>query len=84
MLSAVAAIAFSSLCCDLYGSMYIGFLAPAANSSLSGREFHSPCCGEGSDLNLIPCILGVREYVVEFVEEGWEWVGHFYARRVEI
>ena len=27
--------------------------------------------------HLIPCLLGVREYVVEFVERGWEWWGTF-------
>ena len=38
----------------------------------------------GLTFHLIPCLLGVREYVVEFVEQGWEWAGHFYARQVEV
>ena len=39
---------------------------------------------KGPTFHLIPCLLGVREYVVEYVEQGWEWAGHFYARQVEV
>ena len=38
----------------------------------------------GLTFHLIPCLLGVREYVVEFVEQGWEWAGNFYARQVKV
>ena len=76
----VAAIAFSSLCCSSMQDFWPLQLTRAyLDESSIARAVEKDLT-----FHLIPCLLGVREYVVEFVERGLGVVGHFYARRVEV
>ena len=59
----------------------VGFLAPAANLDESSIAH---AVEKDLTTHLIPCLLGIRECVMEFVEQSWEWMGHFYTWRVEV
>ena len=58
----------------------LGFWPLQLTRAYLGESSIARAVETGLTFPLIPCLLGVREYVVEFVEQGWEWAGHFYAR----